>query len=200
MADEGLPVQAATRVLRVSESRYYRWRNHSASARSLRHAFLTEVIGALHNCLLRGLFLHLPYPAHVVSRSAQVAGAMHWRRQDGFELLFRASSPQQGTVIHSDHGVQCTFWAFTKRTPDSGLVPSMGSVGDCYDNAMMESFWGRMQTELFNRQRWHTRPELTNAIFKYLEIFHNRQRRHSALGMLTPIEYELRGPILKTVA
>ena len=56
-----------------------------------------------------------------------------------------------GTVIHSDHGVQFTSWAFTKRAKDCGLLPSMGSVGGCYDNAMFESFWGRMQTELLDR-------------------------------------------------
>ena len=75
---------------------------------------------------------------------------------------------------------------------DSGLVPSMGSVGDCYDNAVIESLWGRMQTELLNRRRWRTRIELANAIFEYLEILHNRQRHHSALGMLSPVEFELR--------
>ncbi|WP_433304713.1 transposase [Actinoplanes sp. CA-030573] len=94
------------------------------------------------------------------------------------------------TVIHSDRGVQFTSWAFTERARASGLVPSMGTIGDCYDNGMIESFWGRMQTELLNRKRWKTRIELANAIFDYLEIFHNRQRRHSSLGMLTPIEYE----------
>jgi len=67
----------------------------------------------------------------------------------------------------------------------------MGSVGDCSDNAVIESFWGRMQTELLNRRRWKTRLELANAIFEYLEIFHNRQRRHSALGIRTPTEYEI---------
>ena len=67
---------------------------------------------------------------------------------------------------------------------------SLGSVGDYFDNAVVESFWARMQVELLNRQRWRTRIELANAIFEYLEIFHNRQRRHSALGMRTPIEYE----------
>lgn len=55
---------------------------------------------------------------------------------------------------------------------------------------MIESFWSRMQVELLNRRRWKTRIELANAIFEYLEIFHNRQRRHSALGWLTPIEFE----------
>ena len=73
---------------------------------------------------------------------------------------------------------------------DSGLVPSMGSIGDCFDNAVIESFWARMQVELLDRQRWSTRVELANAIFEYLEIFHNRKRRHSALGMRTPIEFE----------
>jgi putative transposase len=94
------------------------------------------------------------------------------------------------TIIHADHGTQFTSWAFTRRARESGLVPSMGSVGDCYDNAVIESFWARVQTELLNRRRWKTRLELANALFEYLEIFHNRRRRHSALGMLTPIEYE----------
>lgn len=99
-----------------------------------------------------------------------------------------------GTLIHSDHGTQFTSWAFTRRALDSGLIPSMGSIGDCYDNAVVESFWARMQVELLDRQRWNTRVELANAIFEYLEIFHNRKRRHSALGMRTPVEYEMMTP------
>ena len=99
--------------------------------------------------------------------------------------------PTSDTIIHSDHGTQFTSWAFTRRAQESGLCPSMGSIGDCFDNAVIESFWGRMQTELLNRKRWKTRIELANAIFDYLEIFYNRQRRHSSLGMLTPIEYEI---------
>lgn len=65
-------------------------------------------------------------------------------------------------------------------------MPSMGSVGDCDNNAMVESFWSRIQVELLNRRRWNTRIELANAIFDYLEIFHNRQRHHRSLGTLTP--------------
>lgn len=101
-------------------------------------------------------------------------------------------TPTAGVVIHSDQGTQFTSWAFTERALASGLVPSMGSVGDCLDNAMIESFWSRMQVELLDRKRWKTRLELANAIFEYLEIFHNRQRRHSALGMLTPVVFEAR--------
>ncbi len=100
--------------------------------------------------------------------------------------------PEGTTVIHSDQGTEFTSWTFTQRAADSGLLPSMGSVGDCYDNAMIESFWSRMQVELLDRQRWKTRVELANAIFEYLEIFHNRRRRHSSLGMLSPVEYEMR--------
>ena len=66
----------------------------------------------------------------------------------------------------------------------------MGSVGDCYDNAMMEAFWSRLQVELLDRQRWNTRVELSNAIFEYIEVFYNQNRRHSAIGMETPAEFE----------
>jgi len=101
-------------------------------------------------------------------------------------MAIEGRRPAPGAAIHSDHGTQFTSWAFTRRAVDSGLVPSMGSIGDCFDNAVVESFWARMQVELLNRRRWRTRVELANAIFEYLEIFHNRRRRHSALGMLTP--------------
>lgn len=99
-------------------------------------------------------------------------------------------SVEPGTIIHSDQGVQFGSWAFTKRAKDSGLLASMGSIGDCYDNSMIESFWSRMQVELLDRKKWNTRLELANAIFEYLEIWHNRKRRHSQLGWLTPIEFE----------
>jgi putative transposase len=68
----------------------------------------------------------------------------------------------------------------------------MGSVGDCFDKAMIGSFWSRMQVELLDRKRWNTRIELASAIFEYLEIFHNGERRHSSLSMLTPLEFEAR--------
>jgi transposase InsO family protein len=99
-------------------------------------------------------------------------------------------TPLTGTVIHCDHGTQFTSWAFSERVRQAGLVPSMGTVGDAFDNALIEAFWARLQTELLDRKKWKTRIELSTALFDYLEIFHNRTRRHSALGMLTPIEFE----------
>jgi putative transposase len=128
----------------------------------------------------------------MLMRRAGIKGLPGALVTSALDMAIRNRAAQPGGVIHSDHGVQFSSWAFTDRARASGLLPSMGSSGDCYDNAMIESFWGRVQTELLNRQRWRTRLELTNALFEYLEIFHNRRRRHSSLGMLTPSEYELR--------
>lgn len=99
-------------------------------------------------------------------------------------------SPGVGSIIHSDRGTQFTSWAFSHKVKSAGLAPSMGSVGSAHDNAMMESFWARMQVELLNRKRWKTRIELATAIHDYIELFHNTKRRHSALNMLTPVEFE----------
>jgi transposase InsO family protein len=109
---------------------------------------------------------------------------------NALQMAISNRTPPNGTVIHTDHGSQFTSWAFSERVRQAGLVPSMGTVGDAYDNALIEAFWARLQTELLNRKKWKTRIELSTALFDYLEIFHNRTRRHSALGMLTPIEFE----------
>lgn len=98
--------------------------------------------------------------------------------------------PSPGCVVHSDRGSQFTPWVFSQKVREAGCMPSMGRVGTAYDNAVIESFWARMQTEFLDRQKWRTRVQLSSAIFEYLEIFYNRQRRHSSLGMLSPVEFE----------
>jgi transposase InsO family protein len=105
-------------------------------------------------------------------------------------MAIRRRNGQDDLVIHSDRGVQFTSWAFSQNVRDAGIAPSMGAVGSPYDNAMVESFWGRMQVELLNRKAWKTRIDLATAIHDYIELWHNTRRRHSALGMLTPTEYE----------
>ena len=110
---------------------------------------------------------------------------------NALDMAIKNRRPEPGGIVHADHGVQFTSWAFGNKIRSAGLMPSFGSVGDGLDNAMMESFWSSMQIELLNRRRWKTRVELANAIFDYIEIFHNRQRRHSALGYRTPTEYEV---------
>jgi transposase InsO family protein len=105
-------------------------------------------------------------------------------------MATRRRIPDGELVIHSDRGAQFTSWAFGDNVRSAGLAPSMGAVGSAYDNAMVGSFWGRMQVELLNRRRWKTRIELAAAIHDYIELFHNTRRRHSSLAMLTPTEYE----------
>jgi len=95
-----------------------------------------------------------------------------------------------GTVLHSDRGAQYTSWLFGNRMREAGLMGSMGKVASAYDNALMESFWGSMQIELLDRRAWTTRAELATAIFEWIEGFYNRRRRHSALGYLSPDDYE----------
>ncbi len=109
----------------------------------------------------------------------------------GMAIDSRSTAGQvPGGIIHGDHGTQFTSWVFTERARRAGLLPSLGSVGDPYDNAVAEAFWGRMQTELLDRQRWRTRIELANAIFEYIEGFYNRCRRHSALDWMSPVQFE----------
>ena len=270
---EGLPVEVTCRVVGVSVSGFYMWRQRKPSARAVRHTMVAEVIRQVHDESRQTYGARRVHAELVLGREMTVArctvelimrrlglaglpGRPRYRKvpntptaEDLVNRDFARTEPNrlwltditehptregkvysavvldafsrhvvgwsidssqtsnlvvnalgmaienrqaEGVVIHSDHGTQYTSWAFTRRALDSGLVPSMGSIGDCYDNGQMESFWARMQVELLNRKRWNTRLELANAIFEYLEIFHNRQRRHSSLGMLSPIEYELR--------
>jgi putative transposase len=105
-------------------------------------------------------------------------------------MALRRRSPTEGGIIHSDQGVQFASWVFSQKVTEAGLAPSVGAVGAPFDNAMVEAFWARMQVELLNRRKWKTRLELATAIHDYIETWHNTRRRHSALDMLTPTEYE----------
>jgi len=104
--------------------------------------------------------------------------------------ITRRSPEPYSAILHSDHGSQFTSWAFGRRLIDAGLVGSMGSVGDCYDNSMVESFWGTLQLELLDSRTWKTRADLANAIFEWIECWYNPIRRHSSIGMLSPVDYE----------
>lgn len=105
-----------------------------------------------------------------------------------------------GTILHSDRGTQFTSWLFGARMREAGLMGSMGKVASAYDNALMESFWGSMQNELLDRRSWPTRAELARAIFEWIEAFYNRTRRHSALGYLSPDQFETLHNRIETAA
>ena len=110
---------------------------------------------------------------------------------NALDMAIKQRRTKDGSIVHADHGVQFTSWSFTEKVRTAGLMPSFGSVGDAFDSAMMESFWSSMQNELLDRKHWKTRLELANAIFDYIEVFYNRQRRNSSLEYVSPVEFEL---------
>jgi putative transposase len=97
-----------------------------------------------------------------------------------------------GLIHHSDQGAQFTSLAFGNRLQALGIRASMGSVGDCYDQALVESFFASLECELIDRRHWRTREEARLEVFWWLEAVYNRTRRHSSLGYLSPMEYEAR--------
>lgn len=111
---------------------------------------------------------------------------------DALNMALHNRRPKAGVVHHSDHGSQFTSYAFGKRCREAGVVPSMGSVGDCYDNAMCESFFATLECELIDRTRWDTHARARLDVFDFIEVFYNRRRRHSGLGQLSPAEFERR--------
>lgn len=104
--------------------------------------------------------------------------------------IWRRRPPPRQTVHHSDHGSQYTSWAFGRRLRAAGVLGSMGSIGDCFDNAMAESFFSILQRELLDEQRWTTRRQLALAVFEWIEAWYNPHRRHTSIGSLSPIAYE----------
>jgi putative transposase len=98
----------------------------------------------------------------------------------------------KGVVHHSDHGTQYTSIAFGLRCQEAKVRPSMGTVGDAYDNAMCESFFATLERELLARRRFATKAEARMAIFEFIESWYNPIRRHKRLGRISPIEFERR--------
>jgi putative transposase len=99
--------------------------------------------------------------------------------------------PTEGVIHHSDQGSQYASLAFGRRLRETGLVGSMGSRGDCFDNAVAESFFATLKKELIHGRSWPAKAELRTDVFEYIEVFFNRRRRHSALRMLSPDAFEI---------
>jgi len=140
-------------------------------------------------------FLYLAVVLDVWSR--KVIGwtmATHLRTELVLEALQMAIQQRRpGSVIHhSDQGCQYTSFAFGKRCEQLGVRPSMGSVGDAYDNAMAESFFATLECELLERTRFETQAQARLANFEWIEGWYNPQRRHSSIGYLSPNEFERR--------
>jgi putative transposase len=105
------------------------------------------------------------------------------------DMAITQRSPED-VIHHSDQGCQYTSIEFGKRCREEGVRPSMGSVGDCYDNAMCESFFATLECELIDRSTFRNHDEAYDAIFDFIEGFYNTHRRHSALGYHSPVQFE----------
>ena len=269
------PIATQCRVLGVSPSGYYAWRDRPPSARALSNAALKERIGTIHAdsqgtygvpriyeelkasgesvsrkriarlmgelgiegvtrrrrthttvrdedarpapdlvdrefaadapnrlwvadityCPTWAGFLYLAVVLDVFSR--RVVGwamANHLRTELVLEALNMALGQRrpENVIHHSDQGSQYTSIAFGKRCERAGVRPSMGSVGDCYDNALAESFFATLECELIDRSTWRTHGEARQALFEYIEGWYNPRRRHSSIDYLSPMQYEQR--------
>jgi putative transposase len=122
------------------------------------------------------------------------AMATHLRTELVLDALNMAIYRRKPTNVihHSDQGTQYTSIAFSQRCKEAGVRPSMGSVGDCYDNAMCESFNAILEWELLVKHRFKTPREASLAVFDFIEGFYNPRRRHTSIGSISPIEYERR--------
>jgi putative transposase len=267
-------VRTMCRVLQVSASGYYAWRDRAPSQRAIDNAVLTERIRSVHSesdatygmprvraelidqgmKVSRQRVARLMRLAHIRGVSRRRAWVVTTRRDkdkqpapDLVKREFKAIGPNQlwvadmtyvptwagfiylavvldvwsrrvvgwaigesmtaelvlaalnmalqqrkpeGVIHHSDQGSQYTSVAFGERCKKMGVRPSMGTVGDAYDNAMAESFFASLECELIDRKSWQTKTEARLALFTYIEAWYNPRRRHSALGYLSPTNYE----------
>jgi len=270
-------VNAMCRVLKVSKSGFYGWRNRAPSARARADAWLLEKIACIHGdsretygaprihfelrtlgvrcagkrvarlmreaglfgcggrgrkarTTLRSQIERIPPAPDLVKRNftpeapdrlwvADITYVRSWegwlylsfvldtysRRVVGWSMANHLKTdlvldavnmaiynrrPAPGLIHHSDRGSQYTSVEFGSRLKEAGLSPSMGSVADAYDNSMAESFVSTLKRELIHRHSWPSRRIARTAIFEYIETFYNPRRRHSALGNLSPSEYE----------
>ena len=119
--------------------------------------------------------------------------AEHMRAElvvDALEMAVTRRRPEAGLVHHSDQGSQYVSLTFGHSAGEAGIALSMGSVGDCYDNAVAESLFATLKKDLVNRRSWPTKAELRSAVFDYVEAFYNPTRLHSTLGYLSPAAFE----------
>lgn len=107
-------------------------------------------------------------------------------------MAIRQRRVPSGLIHHSDQGAQYSSGAYQQRLAPLGITPSMSRKGNCYDNAVAESFFSTLKNELVHHQTYHTPEEASRDIFAFIEGFYNRQRLHQSLGYVSPLEFERR--------
>lgn len=146
--------------------------------------YLAGVIDAYSRMLI-GWAMGSEHDSELVKQALQMALAM--RR------------PGAGLVHHSDRGSEYASKSYQEMLHQYNIQISMSRKGDCYDNAVIESFWGTLKGECFSLEIFQTRKEAKIAIFEYIEVFYNRKRKHSSLGYLSPVDYEKQGMIVESI-
>ena len=109
---------------------------------------------------------------------------------DALKMAYRRRRPVRGLLHHSDRGSQYASEDYRNLLKDYGMQMSMSRKGDCWDNAVMESFFSTLKKELVHHRKYRTRAEARQEIFEFIEVFYNRERLHSSLGYLCPADYE----------
>jgi putative transposase len=197
MRAAGLSARRPRRAIRTTDSRHDRpvaenllGRDFSASAPDLRWAADITYVPTAEGWLYLAVILDL-FSRRVVGHAcgASLATALV---AEALALACGRRRPVAGLLHHSDRGSQYASAEYRAQLAQAGAKASMSRRGDCYDNAAVESFFGTLKTELTHGRRYETRAEARADIFEYVEVFYNGERRHSALGYLSPAEYEAR--------
>lgn len=115
---------------------------------------------------------------------------------DALQMALAQRRPAPGLIWHSDQGSQFVSLAFGQQARAAGIAQSMGSRGDCFDNAVADSFFATLKKELIHGRSWPSKAELRTEVFEYIEVFFNRRRRHSTLGFLSPAQFEDQTPTM----
>jgi putative transposase len=198
MAENGLVVKRPRRFCTTTDSRH----EYAIAPNVLAREFSVESVGGLDRVWVADItyvptqagWLYLAVVLDLASRRV-VGWAMKDTMQtalatDALEMAILQRNPECGLVHHSDRGVQYASGEYRDQLARQGTVVSMSRKGNCWDNAVAESFFATLEWELIQRCDWRTRDEARTAIFKYLELWYNPRRRHSSLGYLSPVEYE----------
>lgn len=128
--------------------------------------------------------------------SRQIIGwSMHDQMQvelvlEAFNMAVARRDVKPGLILHSDRGVQYRAWEYQRALEDRKIQPSMSRKGNCWDNAVMESFFSRLKVELVYAEEYATLKAAYRSVFEYIEVFYNRLRRHSSIDYRSPVEYE----------
>lgn len=204
MRSAGLSARRPRRAVRTTDSRHslpvaanLLGRDFSAEAPDLRWAADITYVPTAEGWLYLAVILDL-FSRRVVGHACAATLATSLI-VEALTLACGRRRPSAGILHHSDRGSQYASAEYQARLKEAGAQASMSRRGDCYDNAVVESFFGTLKTELVHGRWYTTRVEARSDIFEYIEMFYNRERRHSALGYLSPAEYEARHPAARTL-